>query len=80
MYIIGNPKIAGSLILNNPGTNAALETALICFDLLFSPITHNGNVFPDPPNIDTAPYKKIGLNTSSFPATANSAFVAYAAI
>lgn len=63
LYKIGNPKIAGSLMLNKPGTNDALATALICLDLDFNPIMQSGNVLPEPPRIVKHPYKNTGLNT-----------------
>ena len=80
LYIIGKPKITGSLILNIPGTNPAFATALILFDLLFNPITHSASVLPVPPMILSAPNKNRGDHCRGCPAAARAEFVEYAAI
>ena len=80
LYIIGKPKITGSLILKQPGIKEAFDIALICSDFDFSPNRHNGSVFPVPPIIDTAPNRNTGWKTSGCPAAIRSALDIYAVI
>ena len=49
LYIIGRPKMIGSLMLKNAGTMPSLPTVLICLDLDIRQRSAMAKVAPEPP-------------------------------
>ena len=60
LYMMGTPKVMGSLMLKMPGMMPALPTARSCSDLERRHITQSGSVSPVPPQQVSADHSMTG--------------------
>ena len=79
LYMIGRPKINGSLMLKIAGISPSLPTVLICLDLLVAARTARPSVAPLPPMVmkvhQNGSFTMYGRDTAAVPA-ANAAMFA----